>query len=46
MKQAHLNNAQAALAKEKGIEKRKKENSKTFQKKCKKKSLLKRCVII
>lgn len=46
MKHTPLNNAQAALAEEKGIEKSKKENSKTFQKKYKKKSKLKRCVIM
>lgn len=46
MKQTPLNNAQAALAEQKGIEMRKKENSKIFQKKNKKKSPLKRCVIM
>lgn len=33
MKQAHLNNAQAALAKEKGIEKRKKREFKNLSEK-------------
>lgn len=46
MKQTPLNNAQAALAEEKEIEKRKKENSKKFKKKYKKKFPLKLCVII
>lgn len=46
MKQTPLNNAQAALAEGKGIEKKKKENTKAFQKKYKKKSQLKRCVIM
>lgn len=46
MKQTPLNNAQAALAEGRGIEKKKKENTKAFQKKYKKKSPLKRCVIM
>lgn len=46
MKQTPLNNAQAALKEEEGTEKREKKNSKAFQKKYKKKSPLKRCVIM